>query len=358
MAIIRGMNKSGSALSVSYYGARPGKSDNRTELNLAFEQARVQRRAVYAPGGTYDVSGPLLWGTQTVGSQSDAPGLLYGDGAVTRFKATAGFGLVGYPALFNGKNIAGSVLRDFTVDTNALAGVQGVNVDWDVDVGPSLSNTYERIWVENVKGAVGWSGNNNNDCSYRKIIVRNTSAMVGLPSIKIDGRGGLITLEECQWPDNYASVGAQIVNLIGCWGKGLAFLASCENVVNLNGGYLYSSAVTGAIFSTENTKGGCKVEALNIGGAWLDIGEAGSVVFKGRYATGATMRAACLTSSTNLAGKLFDPGIVADLGARYPPMFLFEHSRKTNLVLDWTVPTAVAMKRTRFDDGGVMINDA
>lgn len=253
---------------------------------------RANKRAMYAPAGGYLITN-WLFGSNSVGSQSACAPVLFGDGQGTTFKLKAGTTGVGIAAT----NMVGTTLRDFIIDGNSTLAIP-IDTSWTVGIGPSLDNTYSNIVVQNYDGAKasnrsGWKGQNNNDALFKRVHVRLPTGANPV-AFDIQAPGGAVWMEDCIFSNAVLDLTCQVATLDGCWGHGVRFSRTVtgDNVVAINGGYIYGSADTGACISVDSpATAGHHTRQLTLNGTLLtptvngqslfDVGLVGAINLNG-----------------------------------------------------------------------------
>lgn len=335
-----------------------GATDDTTAINACFAYAAANNLTVEMPAGTAIVTN-LLYGTQATGAQSSSPAGLIGAGSgATRLKAKAGANGV----LLKAWSIAGGTWAGFAVDCNAQAGLVGIDTTWKPGVGPSLQCVFSSVWVENY-ASTGWLADNNNDVSFFKCNVRSPVAL-NQTAFQIRASGGLVSMRDCTWSSGLLDIGAQNVELTGCWGHGIRFAAGATNVALLNGCYLYGSPVTNAIISTNGTAAGTKIQSIELNGCWIDCTQGYSVI-NARIGSGVRFNG-CTFSPTGgtIYALLLGGGCVRDLSAGRVMVELtncraeYNPSVSAALVIDFTAPSGFSVVRRAYDATGLHVSDS
>jgi hypothetical protein len=231
-------------LNVRDFGAAgDGEFDDTDAFQAAIDAASLTGDAVAVPTGTYKV-GNLLFGDQSTGSQSTAPTALVGSGSRAIIKAAAGT----TGTLLQAWSIAGVRLSNFVVDCSDAPGVDiAIDTEWKPGIGASIINVYDFVIVQGYAGT-GWFARNNNDCSWRHVVVRQSVSSDG-SQVAIDnqGAGGPIWMDECIWQGGILDLTCQNATIRGGWGDGIRLNhdQTGENVLHLDACYIYLNETSG-----------------------------------------------------------------------------------------------------------------
>lgn len=328
------------------FGVSTESADNAAAFNACAAYCTTNNKAMFVPAGTY-ITSAWDFGTNTVGAQSDAPPILFGEGVETVIKAKSDE----TDTIINAKNTAGVIMRDFVVDCNSISGT-GIDTSWH-SVGPSLFNRYERIIVQNYTNA-GWIATNNNDCSFEACMVRLPQGGASL-AFSLKATGGLVYMKDCIWSDALLYLGAQNYVLTGCWGHGIQFTSGAVNSGVINGGYFYANEDTNAIFSTEAFTAGTLIESMVVNGTWLDLADGTKSIFNVR-AAGKLMLNGCTVAPITSTPQLLSNACVADTGK---VIVNFEGGRIDNTggTLGTTYPSNFVVVKNNLNNQGVVQNN-
>jgi hypothetical protein len=268
-----------STFNVKDYGAvGNGVTDDTAAVQAAFTAAvAAPVGAVLLPPGTYLV-GNLLFGNQQTGSQSTSPAALVGFGYSSMLKAKPGT----TGTLLQAWSVAGVRFRDFTVDASDIAGItKAIDTEWKPGTGGSVQNIYDGVFVQNF-AQTGWFARNNNDCSFRSVIVRqptNNDAQVG---IDLQGAGGVLGMNECIWAGCLLDICAQNATLRQCWGHGIRMnnAQTSDNVMHLDSCYIYANESADAcIWDPSPATMGHWTRALTLTSTYFIVTTAGKSLF-------------------------------------------------------------------------------
>lgn len=232
------MNDISYCTNVKFFGA---KGDGFTDDTIAFEKAinycRNKKTRLCIPPGVYMISRTL---------KCDITGIIGSNLSHTIIKASQEMDVV-----IDFKDRARAELRDFTVDGNGLANTC-IDSSYTLQGGPSLNNTYSRVFVRKYK-KIGWISANNNDVWFYDcmFLENDNNDTIGLESL---GSGGPVQFINCNFLDE-VRVNAQYISFVNCVNKGIRVKGGGFNILKYEGGYLYAGRNSkSCVYVEENTE--------------------------------------------------------------------------------------------------------
>jgi hypothetical protein len=231
--------------------------DGVTDDTRAIQRAVDTGRPVYLPQGTYSV-GPLAWGGNNR--------VVRGSGWDTLLRARPGTNTV-----IQARQHSHFTLQDLSIDCNGIAPT-AVDAGWNL-AGQSSQCEFRNLHIMgcNRPGAVAFIADNNHDSVYDHIVIGGMpTAGVGF---RLHGGRGAVHLSNLYLLDGLLELNVQtalLSNYVG-WGIRIPSTGGSNNLLTLNGCYIYSSRITRACIAIEP---GARCQALHmIGGLASLTGE-------------------------------------------------------------------------------------
>lgn len=325
------------------YNASPSAADNLSAINSAMAAAAAGPRALYIPGGTFLVSGPVnIPLNMTLGR-------IFGDSLFSILKASTTF--VGSAVMTADATLSLLTMQNFTVDASNIAPI-AINLTRTPE--SSIQHNIDNVKILQLPtGSTGLVLDGCEDSTLNRVSISNMPGATGVKAVKwlapagniwihdsifIGDVGGLPVYLSCQNGEIARTTHGAIVADTGGVG-----------IINLIGTYGYADR--GATKANFFVAGASTFGAINITGGYLNNNQQINVVaFQGAYSDVVKIDATYF-DSTGVAGyTLFSAATTAFAGTT--PSFEIDGLTLVSTAAFGTPGTGVSVSRRWFGKAG------
>lgn len=211
-------------------------TDNTANLKELMEISHREGKELYAPQGRYAIENEII--QPIIGLKGE--NMIY-----TEFVCNSNCII---DNMFFFKNINRCRISDVQFNANGRS-KQCINTSYD-KVGPSLNNTFERVFCKGYL-ELGWLGENNSDVWFRECLIGEPAKSSDTNAIKIISPGGPVQFINCNFLDS-SVVSGQYIAFTDCVNRGVVIGGIGFNVFHYTNGYLTPNTDTNLNIEIKN----------------------------------------------------------------------------------------------------------